>query len=384
MMLESISPIPLSLYVHIPWCIRKCPYCDFNSHKSPDTLPEIHYIDRLLENLDSYLDLVQNRPIESIFIGGGTPSLFSAEAYQRLFKGLNQKLTLKSGLEITLEANPGTFEQERFKAYQDLGINRLSIGIQSLQDTKLKALGRIHGAEEALKAIDMARESGFENFNLDLMYGLPNQSIDDALYDLETALAKDPTHLSWYHLTLEPNTLFHKFPPALPKDELIWEMQEQGHQLLKSKGYNRYEISAFSKKNRESQHNLNYWNFGDYIGIGAGAHGKLTDSRNKKIIRTTEAKNPKDYLGLDSASLSTEVIVAEKEIPLEFMMNSFRLEKSIPLQLFFERTGLPLGSIKNTLERAEENDYLKVVDNEIILSPKGRLFLNDVLELFLV
>ena len=276
---------PLALYIHIPWCVRKCPYCDFNSHAASPTLPEEEYVDALLADLDQDLHAVHGRELSSIFFGGGTPSLFSAQALGRLLKGVEQRIRFAPDIEITLEANPGTFEQEKFTAYRALGINRLSIGIQSFQEQKLKALGRIHNGDEAIRAAGMARQAGFDNFNLDLMHGLPDQSLDDALGDLRQAIAMKPTHLSWYQLTLEPNTVFWNQPPVLPEDDTLWDIQEAGQALLAEHGYAQYEVSAYAQPGRAARHNLNYWSFGDFIGIGAGAHGKLSHP-DGRILRT--------------------------------------------------------------------------------------------------
>lgn len=275
---------PLSLYIHTPWCIHKCPYCDFNSHALRGQLPEEEYIHALLSDFKSQQYLIQNRSIQTVFIGGGTPSLFSASSYKLLFKELRAMTPFDNEIEITLEANPGTIEQDRFAAYRECGINRLSIGVQSFQNEKLKQLQRIHSSEQAIKAINHCREVGFDNVNIDLMFGLPNQTINDGLSDLLTAISLNPSHLSWYQLTLEPHTAFHQNPPVLPADETIWELQQQGQQLLKENAFIQYEISAYAKTNRACRHNLNYWEFGDYIGIGAGAHGKITDINSKKNL----------------------------------------------------------------------------------------------------
>lgn len=382
-MLRFTKPIPLSLYIHIPWCIQKCPYCDFNSHTHSGKLPEKIYIERLIHDLDQDLSLLDGRSIQTIFIGGGTPSLISPEAYHHLFNHLNLRLEISASAEISLEANPGTAEQSYFQGYRELGINRLSLGIQSLQDDKLKALGRIHNAEQAIKAVQTARDAGFDNINLDLMYGLPQQSLSDALYDLEKCMALQPDHLSWYHLTLEPNTLFHKFPPPLPEDELIWKIQEAGQKLLAQQGYQHYEISAYARENKECAHNLNYWQFGDYLGIGAGAHGKITDLKNGCVHRTTKFKNPKDYLDPNKPALNSSIQVPKEELALEFMMNNLRLYSSISLDLFTERTGLEASGIHKQLETATKIGLLNLENNCIKLSQQGHLFLNEVLELFI-
>jgi oxygen-independent coproporphyrinogen-3 oxidase len=299
--------LPLSLYIHLPWCVQKCPYCDFNSHALKKALPEKEYLNCLLQDLEHDLETFNiDRPLHSIFIGGGTPSLFSPASFEYLLNEISKKICLPAGIEITMEANPGTVEHAAFRDYQTAGINRVSLGIQSFQNDKLKRLGRIHSSEEAQKAIETVQAS-FENFNLDLMFGLPNQTIEDGLYDLTTGLAFQPTHLSWYQLTLEANTIFYKNPPALPSDEIIWMLQEQGQALLKQHGYHQYEISAYSKTDSQCKHNLNYWRFGDYLGTGAGAHGKITLSPNE-VIRTRKIKQPQSYM-------TTDHCLAEKKNP---------------------------------------------------------------------
>ena len=291
-----MTPIPLSLYIHIPWCVKKCPYCDFNSHEARNEIPEEKYLKALTQDLESELPNIWGRSIESVFIGGGTPSLFSAKGIDQLLANLRERLPIRSNTEITLEANPGTFEQERFSAYREAGINRLSIGVQSFNENHLKRLGRIHGATEAIKAAEIARKAGFVNFNLDLMFGLPEQSVDQALEDLKIAIEAGPTHISWYQLTIEENTLFHHAPPILPDDELMWEMQQKGQALLESSGYMQYEVSAYSQINKQCQHNINYWEFGDYLGIGAGAHGKLS-MPDGEISRHTKYRHPRNIHG---------------------------------------------------------------------------------------
>ena len=382
-MLQFTKPIPLSLYIHIPWCIQKCPYCDFNSHTFKGELPEQNYLKRLIHDLEQDLSLIDSRAIHSIFIGGGTPSLITPEGYQFLFRELHQRLNISSNVEITLEANPGTVEQSYFKGYVELGINRVSLGIQSLQNDKLKALGRIHDTEQAITAVETARLAGFKNINLDLMYGLPQQGLLDALSDLKQAIELKPDHLSWYHLTLEPNTLFHKYPPPLPKDELIWDMQEQGQALLAANGFEHYEISAYAKTGHHSKHNLNYWQFGDYLGIGAGAHGKLTDIKSGKILRSLKLKSPKDYLDPNKNCRAKLEAINPDDLPLEFMMNSLRLYSPIALDLFSERCGLSTEHLSTALNKASSLGLLSVDNQHLQLSKKGHLFLNDVLEIFM-
>lgn len=375
---------PLSLYIHIPWCVKKCPYCDFNSHQQYGELPEQQYIDALLSDLRRELTWRQNRALHSIFIGGGTPSLFSAAAFQRLFDGIKQTLDFAPNIEITMEANPGTFEHDRFQAYREVGINRLSVGVQSFQDEKLNALGRIHRSEEAIAAIESLPQCGFDNFNIDLMHGLPQQSIDDALSDLRTAFALNPTHLSWYQLTIEPNTNFYSKPPPLPQDETLWSIQEQGQALLAAHGFVQYEISAYAHEGRRSQHNLNYWQFGDYFGIGAGAHGKMTVLETGEILRNWKTRMPTDYLkafsGERAGFEAGRRIIGAEDLPIEFMMNALRLNDGVENTLYEQRTGQPLATIAPTLRLAEQKGLLEV--GKIQPTETGRLFLNDLLELF--
>lgn len=374
---------PLSLYIHIPWCVRKCPYCDFNSHAASPVLPEQEYVDALLADLDLDLPAVYGRELSTIFFGGGTPSLFSAQALGRLLEGVQQRIPFAADIEITLEANPGTFEQEKFVAYRQLGINRLSIGIQSFQEAKLTALGRIHTGHEAVRAADMARQAGFDNFNLDLMHGLPDQTLDDALGDLRQAIALAPTHLSWYQLTLEPNTVFWNQPPLLPEDDILWDIQEAGQALLASHGYKQYEVSAYAQPGRAARHNLNYWSFGDFIGIGAGAHGKLSHP-DGRIVRTWKTRLPKDYLNPAKAFKAGEKPLATEELPFEFLMNALRLTDGVDAALFTERTGLSLGMLDTARREAEQKGLLQVEPSRLVPTARGQLFLNDLLQYFLI
>lgn len=374
---------PLALYIHIPWCVRKCPYCDFNSHAASPVLPEQEYVDALLADLDQDLIHVHGRELGSIFFGGGTPSLFSAEALGRLLKGVEQRIRFASDIEITLEANPGTFEQAKFSAYRGLGINRLSIGIQSFQEEKLKALGRIHNGDEAIRASDMARQAGFDNFNLDLMHGLPDQSQDDALGDLRQAIALAPTHLSWYQLTLEPNTVFYNQPPTLPEDDILWDIQEAGQALLAENGYLQYEVSAYAQPGRPARHNLNYWSFGDFIGIGAGAHGKLS-APDGRIVRTWKTRLPKDYLNPKKAFKAGEKTLSQEEMPFEFLMNALRLTEGVDAALFAERTGLSLDLLSSARQQAEQRGLLEADPTRLVATARGQLFLNDLLQYFLI
>jgi oxygen-independent coproporphyrinogen-3 oxidase len=374
---------PLALYIHIPWCVRKCPYCDFNSHAASPVLPEEEYVDALLADLDNDLPAVYGRPLSSIFFGGGTPSLFGAKALGRLLAGVEQRIPFAADIEITLEANPGTFEQEKFLAYRKLGINRLSIGIQSFQEAKLQALGRIHNGDEAVRAAAMARQAGFDNFNLDLMHGLPDQSMDDALSDLRQAIALKPTHLSWYQLTLEPNTVFWNQPPTLPEDDILWDIQEAGQALLAEHGYAQYEVSAYAQPGRAARHNLNYWSFGDFIGIGAGAHGKLSHP-DGRIVRTWKTRLPKDYLNPAKAFQAGEKLLPLDELPFEFLMNALRLTEGVDAALFNQRTGLDLENLAEARRLAEQKGLLQVEPTRLAATPQGQLFLNDLLQYFLI
>lgn len=373
---------PLAAYVHIPWCVRKCPYCDFNSHAAGPELPETDYVDAVLADLEQDLVHVHGRPLTSIFFGGGTPSLFSAAALGRLLEGIERRVPFAPDIEITLEANPGTFEQAKFSAYRQLGINRLSIGVQSFQGDKLKALGRIHDGSEAIRAADMARNAGFDNFNLDLMHGLPDQSLEDALYDLRTAIAQGPTHLSWYQLTMEPNTVFWCQPPQLPEDDLLWDIQEAGQALLAEAGYAQYEVSAYARAGRQARHNLNYWTFGDFLGIGAGAHAKLS-SPEGRIQRTWKTRLPKDYLDPAKAFQAGARELDADELPFEFLMNALRLTDGVPAGLYPQRTGLPLADLAASRREAEAQGLLQADPARLAATPKGQLFLNDLLQRFL-
>ncbi|MGB5954057.1 radical SAM family heme chaperone HemW [Pseudomonas sp.] len=373
---------PLALYIHIPWCVRKCPYCDFNSHAAGPELPEDAYVAALLDDLDQELAAVQGRPIRSIFFGGGTPSLFSANALGQLLRGVEQRIPFAPDIEITLEANPGTFEQDKFKAYRQTGINRLSIGVQSFQPAKLQALGRIHNGDEAVRAAAMARAAGFDNFNMDLMHGLPDQSLDDALGDLRQAIDLGPTHLSWYQLTVEPNTVFWNQPPELPEDDILWDIQEAGQALMAEHGFRQYEVSAYAQAGRAARHNLNYWRFGDFIGIGAGAHGKLTLA-DGRILRTWKTRLPKDYLNLAKPFKAGEKLLPVDELPFEFLMNALRLTDGVEAELFTQRTGLPLEQLREARRAAEQKGLLQVEPDRLVATPRGQLFLNDLLQYFL-
>jgi putative oxygen-independent coproporphyrinogen III oxidase len=381
-----ITPPPLSLYIHIPWCVQKCPYCDFNSHTLKGGIPEEAYIEALIDDLDHDLARYQidqtDRPLRSIFIGGGTPSLISPQGIGKILDQVSQRLQFEPDIEITMEANPGTIEAERFKGYREMGVTRISIGVQSFEEQKLKALGRIHGRSEAINAAKLAHHIGLTSFNLDLMHGLPDQTLAQALKDLEQAIALNPPHLSWYQLTIEPNTQFYSRPPVLPDDDDLWNIFELGHQKLTKAGYVQYETSGYSKPDYQCRHNLNYWRFGDYLGIGCGAHGKLsfTDGR---IIRTTKVKHPKGYLNLLKAYLDDEVDVSVSDRPFEFFMNRFRLLEPCPKQDFINTTGLSLEAIQPTIAWALSKEYLRETEHEWQITEKGKLFLNDLLEGFM-
>jgi putative oxygen-independent coproporphyrinogen III oxidase len=369
---------PLSLYIHYPWCIKKCPYCDFNSHEG-----SIHdgYIKALLKDLDDDLRFVQNRKIHSIFIGGGTPSLMSIDDAHELFDGLNERLFLSNNIEITLEANPGTFEVDKFAKFRKAGINRLSVGVQSFRDSQLKFLGRIHSGGEALSAISEAQKVGFDNLNIDLMYGLQDQTSEMCIEDLTQAIELNPSHISFYQLTLEPNTLFAKYPPKLPIDDKIWDMGDQGAALLNQKGFKQYEVSAYSE--RPSEHNVNYWEFGDYIGIGAGAHGKITDIESQQIYRTLKPKSPKDYLSNIQTGINISTTKEVDNVAFEFMLNSLRLKHGFSSALFESRTGLSIETLNSKLIKAGDLDLLENKNNWIKPTSKGFNFLNELQEIFL-
>ena len=373
---------PLSLYVHVPWCVQKCPYCDFNSHGQKGEIPEAEYVQHLIDDLKADLHLVQGRKIHSIFIGGGTPSLLTGTAYTRLLKEVDSLIGLEDNCEITLEANPGTVETGRFKDYVKAGINRISIGVQSMQNDKLKALGRIHGSDEANYAAQQAKEAGLNSFNLDLMHGLPGQTLDDALSDLKQIIALDPPHISWYQLTIEPNTQFASKPPTLPQDETLWDIQEQGVELLAQAGYIQYEISGYAKPGYQCQHNLNYWRFGDYLGIGCGAHGKVTDANTGLITRTEKVKHPRGYMDLIKPYMYKSWHVEQDDLAFEFFMNRFRLVEPCPINDFNKLTILPLQSQQSALNQAINKGLLTQTDSHWQVTLKGHRFLNDLLELF--
>ncbi|MBR9924793.1 MAG: radical SAM family heme chaperone HemW [Gammaproteobacteria bacterium] len=379
---------PLSLYIHTPWCVRKCPYCDFNSHEpSNDELPEAAYLNALLNDLAGDLSLASEREIQTIFIGGGTPSLLSPAFYDQLFKEIRLRLPFSSTIEITLEANPGTTEQQRFIGYREAGINRLSLGVQSFRPEQLSALGRIHSGQEAVNAVRQAREAGFDNLNIDLMHGLPKQTPIQAMEDIEQALALEPEHLSWYQLTLEPNTAFFSHPPVLPEEEALWDIQEAGHQRLEQAGLRRYEISAYARAGQQSRHNINYWQFGDYLGIGAGAHGKLTtvDSQGQRHIeRRWKTRQPEAYLRRANdprGFVAGKQPIATQELPLEFAMNALRLTDGVTMDVWTAYTGQPQDVLLSRLQSAYEKGLLMEMPEKLRASPQGLLFLNELLTL---
>lgn len=371
---------PLSLYIHIPWCVQKCPYCDFNSHALKGDVPHQEYVEHLLADLDVDVPLVSGREISTIFIGGGTPSLLSAEAMQQLLDGVRARLPLAIDAEITMEANPGAVEADRFSGYQRAGINRISIGVQSFSAEKLTRLGRIHGPDEAKRAAELATSLELRSFNLDLMHGLPDQSLEEALDDLRQAIALNPPHLSWYQLTIEQNTGFSSRPPTLPDDDALWDIFQQGHQLLSAAGYQQYETSAYAKPGYQCQHNLNYWRFGDYLGIGCGAHGKIT-FRDGRILRTIKTKHPRGFMQGKYLDKQYEVEAADR--PFEFFMNRFRLLEAAPRADFTHFTGLAESTIRPQLDEALAKEYLIETEEYWQITEKGKLFLNSLLELFL-
>ena len=381
---------PLSLYIHIPWCVQKCPYCDFNSHALKNSIPEHEYIDELIKDLDTDIAQFQlsNRRLQSIFIGGGTPSIFSAASIKLLLDKVLARFDYADDIEITLEANPGTVEADKFIGFAQAGVSRLSIGVQSFASDKLIKLGRIHDSEQAKNAAllaHQAKNAGIKSFNLDLMHGLPQQSLTNALDDLKTAIALNPQHLSWYQLTIEPNTAFYSKPPQLPQDDELWAIQQQGVQLLAAAGYNQYEISAYSKESFQCQHNLNYWQYGDYLGIGCGAHGKITDSHSNTIYRTIKVKHPKGYLDKDRKHLDQFTQVSNEERPFEYMMNRLRLFSTFSLDEYQAHTGLNCESIISALIQAEQQGLMLSTNNQQQwqVTSQGHRYLNDLLTLFL-
>ncbi|WHP07525.1 MULTISPECIES: radical SAM family heme chaperone HemW [Acinetobacter] len=384
--MSELNPalIPLSLYIHMPWCVRKCPYCDFNSHAVPDgqlsTDLEQQYLAALVADFETQVEMAQGRSIHSVFIGGGTPSLISAQGYAWLFEQLRARLDFEPDCEITLEANPGTVEHDPFADYLAVGINRLSIGVQSFNAEHLQRLGRIHSADNALSAIQQARQAGFERVNVDLMHGLPQQTLEQALTDLKLAVEQGATHMSWYQLTIEPNTVFFRTQPVLPQDELLEQIQEQGEAYLKAQGFINYEVSAW-RKEQPSAHNLNYWQFGDYLAIGAGAHGKVT--RPDGVYRFQKTRLPKDYLAKVPADHLQMKKIEVDELPFEFMMNALRLNDGVEAELYEQRTGLALLDLEQILDSLRNKKLLVDDVSKIACTEQGHVFLNSVLEVFL-
>ncbi|MUV12681.1 radical SAM family heme chaperone HemW [Noviluteimonas gilva] len=383
----SLVTPPLSLYVHLPWCVRKCPYCDFNSHEKRGVLPFGAYIDALIADLDQDLPLAWGRVVHSVFFGGGTPSLFPPEAIDAFLQQASARLRFAPGLEITLETNPGTAEHGRFEGYRAAGVNRLSFGIQSFDDACLQRLGRIHDSREADSAVKLAQDAGYDNINLDLMYALPEQTLEMAVYDVERALALQPAHLSHYQLTLEPNTVFAARPPqGIPGLDESWDIQEACQARIAEAGFAHYEVSAYAKPGRQSQHNLNYWRFGDYLGIGAGAHGKLTLGASQEVLRRWKVKHPTEYLAKAGTpgSIGGDETLATHRLPFDYMLNALRLHEGFGLDAFEARTGLPRSAIAPQLEQAREQGWLTVdTAGHVRPTELGRRFTNDVIELFL-
>lgn len=379
------QPLPLSLYVHYPWCVQKCPYCDFNSHTLKKDIDETAYINALITQLERVLPQVWGRPIKSIFFGGGTPSLISEEGLNRFLSQARALLGFSPNIEITLEANPGTVDFEKFAGFYEAGINRLSMGIQSFDDEKLKALGRIHSADEAHKAIEAAKYAGFNNFNLDLMFALPNQTLEQAMADVQQAISYQPPHLSHYQLTLEPNTPFYKNPPVLPNDDQAWEFQQACQQIIANAGYEHYEVSGYAQKGKQCQHNLNYWQFGDYIGLGAGAHGKITMAPEGRIFRTQMPASPGGYVEAIKQTQAGRIHdVSKDDAIFEFMLNALRLQQGFDLDLFALRTGLSQTEITPILDELIKQSLITVSEqNWLLLTGKGQQYLNDVVSAFL-
>ena len=379
----DLNNLPLALYVHLPWCVRKCPYCDFNSHEiKNDSFPERDYVDAVVRDLEFSAGCLGGRKPVSVFLGGGTPSLMSVAGIGALLEAVDAVSGLAAGTEITLEANPGTADSRRFAGYRALGVNRLSIGVQSFDDGKLAALGRIHDAGEARAAFAMAVEAGFTNINIDLMYGLPGQTVQDALSDLARAVSLEPAHISWYQLTIEPNTVFHAQPPPLPDDDLTWEMQDHGGDYLAQHGYRRYEVSAWSRPGSACRHNLNYWEFGDYLGVGAGAHGKLS---NGTITRQSRLRVPQSYMRAagSAAVMATRKTLSEQDCILEFMLNALRLRDGVPLSSFSARTGLAPDTIGAQVDAARSDGLLEQEPGLLQATEKGARYLNDLLQYFM-
>jgi putative oxygen-independent coproporphyrinogen III oxidase len=377
--------IPLSLYVHIPWCVKKCPYCDFNSHEIQNTLPEEQYIDALILDLKSHAEDVRNREVQSIFIGGGTPSIFSSKSIQRLMNSFRNKLTLSNTAEITIEANPGTTDQENFSGFLEAGVNRISIGAQSFSNSLLKRLGRIHDAPAAIDAVHTAQQAGFENINVDLMFALPEQQLSTALHDIEQAIELNPTHISYYQLTIEPNTSFYRQPPPLPNSQTSWEIQQAGMDSLAKHGYQQYEVSAYAQQGYQCVHNTNYWQFGDYLGIGAGAHQKLSFDLPNTITRCEKPKHPQQYMKhINEGKSRTQAhTLSEQDIIFEFMLNALRLKYGFTQQQFESHTGLSIKKITTHLQTHIDEGLLVNESDRIHCTKRGYKFLDDVLQSWL-
>ncbi|MDH5259606.1 MAG: radical SAM family heme chaperone HemW [Gammaproteobacteria bacterium] len=374
---------PLSLYIHFPWCIQKCPYCDFNSHEIKKGIPEEEYINALLKDLENDLPLVWGRKITTIFMGGGTPSLFSPEAMDTLLSGIRARIPVSPNAEITIEANPGTVENEYISGFKEAGINRISFGVQSFNDDILKKLGRIHNAESARQAIKKAKSAGFDRINIDLMFALPGQSLAQAKFDLESAITLSPTHISYYQLTIEPNTAFYHNPPTVPNDDASWEIFQQGKSILKDAGFDQYEVSAYATNGDQCRHNTNYWLFGDYLGIGAGAHAKITDGAQQSITRYWKHKHPKEYLSsVKKTALAGQQKLTDKELLFEFLMNGLRLNNGFAVELFCNRTGLTDDALNKQLHSMVNEDLIEwnKSHNTIAATEKGKMFLNNILE----
>jgi len=379
------APIPLGLYLHMPWCVRKCPYCDFNSHQVPEHLEHSVYIDALLKDLALEMPLARGRALQSVFFGGGTPSLFPPEQIRRLMDKITVNFICPPDMEVTLEANPGTLESGRYLGYREAGVNRLSIGVQSFDADALGRLGRIHGPGEAVEALQSARAAGFDNINLDLMFGLPGQTVTRAMADVERAISLKPEHISYYQLTLEPNTAFYKAPPTLPAEDSVWKIQQQGHGLLAAAGYRRYEVSAFARAGRRCRHNLNYWRFGDYLGVGAGAHGKLSDPGARRVVRRWRLRGPGSYLQSagSKGALAGESVLDEADLKLEFMMNALRLHDGFSPALFQGRTGLSFTAVESLIREGMERGLIENRGTAIAATPLGYRFLDDLVSLFM-
>lgn len=375
----------MTLYIHFPWCVKKCPYCDFNSHAVKNEIPEARYIDALIKDLEQHAPDIWSRSVESVFIGGGTPSLISSAGIDRLMGQVRALTKLEPRAEVTIEANPGTVEQQRFSEYRNNGINRLSIGIQSFNDKHLNKLGRIHNAAEAVTACETARAAGFSNYNIDLMHGLPDQSVDEAMADIAQAIDLKPTHLSYYQLTLEPNTLFAANPPRLPKEETLADIQDQGKSLIASAGFEQYEVSAYARNEQRCRHNLNYWLFGDYLGIGAGAHSKLSFPAHNSIVRHSKARHPDDYMNTASTTerIRGESELSEADARLEYMMNALRLNDGYSVQEFEARTGEPLATVRSLLELAESDGLIERDLQQIKTTALGARHLDTLLQRFM-